>query len=43
VLIWLIVAILVLHSLLMLFGASPANSFAAFTRNWANTLSLHPG
>lgn len=42
-LIWLIVAILVLHSLLVLFGANPTNRFAVFVRNWANTLSLGLG
>jgi hypothetical protein len=41
--IWLVVAILVLHSLLLLFGASPTNSFATFIRNWASTLSLGLG
>lgn len=42
-LIWLIVAILVLHSLLVLFGASPTNRFATFVRSWAYTLSLGLG
>jgi len=36
----LIVVILVLHILLTVFGANPANSFAAFIASWANTLSL---
>lgn len=39
-LIWLIVAILVLHGLLVVFDANPTNRFATVVRNWANTLSL---
>lgn len=36
----LIVAILVIHILLTVFDANPANTFAAFIAGWANTLSL---
>lgn len=42
-LIWLIVAILVLHGLLVLFGANATNRFATVVRHWANTLSLGLG
>jgi hypothetical protein len=35
-----IIAILVIHILLTVFGANPANSFATFIRDGANTFSL---